>query len=72
LSLSEEEIIQLLDQLEGSAKALKHEVLSLCWYMRGSISYDDAMLLSEEDRKIITNIVKSNMETTKKSGLPFF
>jgi len=40
--------------------------------MRGGISYNDAMLLSVEDRKIISEIVKENLETAKKSGMPFF
>lgn len=40
--------------------------------MRGGISYSEAMLLSLEDRKIINNIVKDNLETAKKSGMPFF
>lgn len=40
--------------------------------MRGSISYDDAVMLSFEDRKAISKIVKDNLETTKESGLPFF
>ncbi len=40
--------------------------------MRGAITYDDGMLLSDEDRSIINKIVNDNMETTKKSGLPFF
>ena len=40
--------------------------------MRGSISYDDAMLLSQSEKKLIDKIIKDNMEVTKKSGLPFF
>jgi hypothetical protein len=40
--------------------------------MRGGISYNDAMLLSVEDRKIISEIIKENLETAKKSGMPFF
>jgi len=40
--------------------------------MRGSITIDDAFALSYEDREIISNIIKENLETTKKSGLPFF
>jgi len=40
--------------------------------MRGGISYDDAALLSQTERGIIDKIIKDNMETTKKSGLPFF
>jgi hypothetical protein len=40
--------------------------------MRGGISLDDAYTLSIEDRELIADIVKENLETTKKSGLPFF
>tara|TARA_R110000851_G_scaffold121398_1_gene250142 strand:- start:1232 stop:1363 length:132 start_codon:yes stop_codon:yes gene_type:complete len=40
------------------------------WYMRGSISMDEAFMLSTEDREIINDIIKSNYEDTKKSGMP--
>jgi hypothetical protein len=40
--------------------------------MRGGITYDEAMQMSESDRNIVNEIVKENLETTKKSGLPFF
>ena len=40
--------------------------------MRGGLNYSDAMMLSHQDREIISKIVEDNLETTKKSGLPFF
>jgi hypothetical protein len=40
--------------------------------MRGGLSYEDAHYLSSEEREIFSNLVKDNLETTKKSGLPFF
>jgi hypothetical protein len=33
---------------------------------------NDGFALSYEDRKIISDIVSENIETTKASGLPFF
>jgi hypothetical protein len=39
--------------------------------MRG-MSYWEAMLLSWEERQLIGELIKENLETTKKSGLPFF
>ena len=72
MSLSDEEIVQELDQFEKDSKAFKDEALRICWYMRGSISYGDAMMLSVIDRELIGKIIKDNMETTQKSGLPFF
>jgi len=58
--------------MEKEAKAMRDDILRICWYMRGSLSYSDAMLLGRTDQEIINNIIKDNMETTKKSGLPFF
>jgi hypothetical protein len=40
--------------------------------MRGGISYSDAMMLGFEERRIINEIVKDNLETAKKSGMPFW
>jgi len=40
--------------------------------MRGGLSYEEAMMLSSQEKEIIGNIIKKNMETTKESGLPFF
>ena len=65
------EILQLAKKLDNEAREIKKEALKSCWYMRG-MSYSEAMHLSWEEREIISEIVKDNFETTKKSGLPFF
>ena len=62
----------MLDEYDKESKAIKKDLLSTCWFMRGSISYDDAMFLTYEDRQVISDIIKQNMETTEKTGLPFF
>ena len=72
LAMSTEDMVAWFDQLENQSKALKEEILRMCWYMRGGITYNDAMLLSYDERKMINNIIKDNLETAKKSGLPFF
>lgn len=40
--------------------------------MRGSITADEAFALTYEDRTLIADIVKDNLETTKKTGMAFF
>lgn len=40
--------------------------------MRGGITLDQAMQLSYRDRESIAELIKNNLETTKKSGLPYF
>ncbi len=72
MALSNEDIVTLLDQMDKETKAMRDDVLRICWYMRGSISYSDGMMLSRTDQILINKIIKDNMETTKKSGLPFF
>jgi hypothetical protein len=70
--MSNEEIIEMLNDLDKESKALKKDLLTICWYMRGSISYEDAVMLSYDDRVIINKIIESNLETAEKSGMPFF
>jgi len=40
--------------------------------MRGGVTYQEALHMSIEERNIIADIVKDNLETTKKTGQPFF
>jgi hypothetical protein len=57
--------------MDKEARALKKDVMKLCWYMRG-LSYSEGMALSYEDREIVGEIIKENLEVTKKTNLPFF
>jgi hypothetical protein len=57
--------------LDKQARVIKKEALQMCWYMRG-LSYSEAMNFSPEEREIVGEIIKENLETTKKTGLPFF
>ena len=72
MTLSNEEIESLLEKMEGESKAMRDNILRICWYMRGAISYSDGMLLSNLDLELINKLIKDNLETTKKTNLPFF
>lgn len=61
-----------IEQLENEGKDIKREALKMVWYMRGGLSYEAALNLSSDERQTISKIIKENLETTKKSGLPFF
>jgi hypothetical protein len=62
----------MVDAMEKEARNIRLDVLKLCWYMRGGVTYDEAIQMSQVERGIINEIIKENLETTKKSGLPFF
>ena len=36
------------------------------------MGYQEAMMLSYDERMIVGEIIKENLETTKKTKLPFF
>lgn len=72
MTLDNEGIVGYIESLDKETKAIKTEALKFCWYMRGGLSYDDALMLSTAERDIIGKIIKDNLETTKESGLPFF
>ena len=58
--------------MDREADAIKNDTLKICWFMRGGLTYTEAMNLSPRERDMIGKIVKENLEATKKSGLPFF
>ncbi len=65
------EILQEAEKMEKEVRKIKKEAFQLAWYMRG-MSYAEAMNLSWDEREIIGEIIKDNLETTKKTQLPFF
>lgn len=72
MSLDNNAIVELIEQFDKESKAIKEEALKMTWFMRGGVSYEEIMLLGFDERELINKIIKSNLESTKESGLPFF
>lgn len=70
--MDSDQIGKWVDQMEKEATDIRREALKMSWYMRGGISYDQALQLSTAERELINDIIKENLETTKKTQLPFF
>lgn len=66
------EIEAEVQKMENESKALKKELYKIAWYMRGSVTLEQAYMLDYSDRLVLGEIIKENLETTKQSGLPFF
>lgn len=58
--------------MESEVTDIKKASLSFAWYMRGGVSYEDALNMSSMERNAIAELVNNNLEVTKKSQLPFF
>lgn len=72
MSLDNDAVEELINSFDSQVRALKEDALRMSWYMRGGLPYEDAMMLSESERKSISELIKENLETTKKSGMAFF
>ena len=66
------DLLEYSKEIERQGLELRNEILKLIWYMRGSVGLDEGFAMGYQDRKMISEIVKENMKTTKESGLPFF
>jgi len=72
MSLSIQDIDELGKKMERDVKAIKEELIKICWWMRGGISLNEAAQLTYEDRMVIANLIKENLDTTNRTKLPFF
>jgi hypothetical protein len=72
LTLSNAEIVKKLEGMDQEAKTIKKRIFEMCWYMRGGITLNEMMQLGVSDMTIMTDVVEGNLETTKKTGMPFF
>jgi hypothetical protein len=70
--MSNSDIIKFINNFESSIKVIKDEIFKISWYMRGGVTSQELLhIYSYEDRTIMSNIIKDNIETTQKTKLPF-
>lgn len=67
-----EQIQKLIEGMEKECRTLKKNAWMQSWYSRGGMSYEDALNLSTEERNMVNEIIDENLETTKKTQMPFF
>ncbi len=72
MNLDNQGIEKLVKNYDQDSKALKKDLLKICWFMRGGVTYDQSHLLTPDERQIIGKIIEENLETTKTTQLPFF
>jgi glutamate formiminotransferase len=58
--------------MEKDCQSIRQEALKISWFMRGGLTYDQAMALGIQERNIVNDLITDNLETTKKTGIPFF
>jgi hypothetical protein len=58
--------------MESETNSIKEHAIRMAWYMRGGVSYEDVLNMSSSERNSISKLIEDNLDTTKKSGMPFF
>lgn len=58
--------------MDNESKDIKKSALKQSWYMRGGVSYEDILNMSSEERMAINKLIEENLDTTKKTQMPFF
>jgi hypothetical protein len=58
--------------MERECISIKRNALAMAWHLRGGASYQDILNMSISERQEINKLIEDHMETTKKSGLPYF
>jgi|TARA_B100001093_G_scaffold420504_1_gene412445 hypothetical protein len=70
--MGDSDIVKYLKDLENESKNMKLQIMKICWYMRGGVTWQEALNFSNDERDIAAQLIKDNLETTKKTGQPFF
>lgn len=70
--LDNDGVDRVVKEYEKDTKALREELIKICWYMRGGITLAEVFLLTPDDRLIVGELIEENLKITKDSGLPFF
>jgi len=58
--------------MKNECKDIKANALKQSWYMRGGVSYEDVLNMSSDERTAINKLIEENLDTTKKTQMPFF
>lgn len=70
--MSNSDIEGYLNRLDLEIKTIKDNIFRISWFMRGGVtSHELFHHYSKEDRDILDNIIKDNIELSKKTGMNF-
>ena len=72
-TMSNSDISKYVERLESTVKGIKEEIFKISWYMRGGVSAQELFhIYSYEDRTLLSGLIKDNIETIQKTGLPLY
>jgi len=70
--MSQAEITAETNKMSRDSEAIEKDIWKMVWFMRGGLNIDQAYAMDQQQREIVAELIKENLNTTKESGLPFF
>jgi len=70
--MSRDQMEEFTNNMVKQADIIMSNSIKMSWHMRGGVSLADIMNMSSKEVSDINSLIESNMETTKKTKLPFF
>ena len=65
-------IQQMFAILQRESERLIDSIITMIYFMRGSVSYSEAMNMSFAERSLITSFIERRFETEKKNPSPVY
>ncbi len=67
-----EQIQEMFSGLQREGRQLLDSIISLIYFMRGAVSYTEAMNMSFAERDILAHFLSNRLEIEKKSSNPIY
>ncbi len=58
--------------LRRESERLIHSILTLIYFMRGSLSYSEAMNMSFAERELVAKFIEKRLDVEKKNPYPVY
>jgi len=58
--------------MDTDVKSLKADLLKMCWFMRGGVTYSEIVQMSLSEREAMGKLITDNLDTAKKTGRDFW
>lgn len=64
------QIKRMFQQFQAEAKGVIEECVTLTYYMRGALQYEDAMMRTHVEREVMSEFIKEHLERESKKPNP--
>ena len=69
---SPDDIRNMFNRMRKETRDLIKEIVQLVYFMRGSIQYDDMMMMTPGEREIVGDFIKSRLEQESAKMYPVY